>query len=179
MGTVYKNSHVYLAKDKHYYSVPYYYLRKKVKIIYTLDKVEIYYKYKQITSHDRDRTPNQYTTEVKHLPESHRYIKEINPEKLISQADEIGVNTRELIIDDFGLQPLDNQSRLSFLEIIEDRHEARSTILTSQVPVEKWHEIIGDKTVADAILDRLVYSSHRIELKGESYRKKMRKNKEE
>ncbi len=84
-----------------------------------------------------------------------------------------------LIIDDFGLQPLDNQSRLSFLEIIEDRHEARSTILTSQVPVEKWHEIIGDKTVADAILDRLVYSSHRIELKGESYRKKKRKNKEE
>lgn len=84
-----------------------------------------------------------------------------------------------LIIDDFGLQPLDNQSRLSFLEIIEDRHEVRSTILTSQVPVEKWHEIIGDKTVADAILDRLVYSSHRIELKGESYRKKKSKNIEE
>lgn len=77
-----------------------------------------------------------------------------------------------LIIDDFGLQPLDNQSRLSFLEIIEDRHESRSSIFTSQVPVEKWYEIIGDKTVADAILDRLVYSSHRIELKGESYRKK-------
>lgn len=77
-----------------------------------------------------------------------------------------------LIIDDFGLQPLDNQSRLSFLEIIKDRHESRSSIFTSQVPVEKWYEIIGDKTVADAILDRLVYSSHRIELKGESYRKK-------
>lgn len=77
-----------------------------------------------------------------------------------------------LIIDDFGLQPLDNQSRLTFLEIIEDRHENKSSIFTSQVPVEKWYEIIGDKTVADAILDRLVYSSHRIELKGESYRKK-------
>lgn len=77
-----------------------------------------------------------------------------------------------LIIDDFGLQPLDNQNRLSFLEIIEDRHENKSSIFTSQVPVEKWYEIIGDKTVADAILDRLVYSSHRIELKGESYRKR-------
>lgn len=77
-----------------------------------------------------------------------------------------------LVIDDFGLQPLDNQSRLSFLEIIEDRHEKRSTIITSQLPVEKWYEIIGEKTVADAILDRLVYSSHRIELKGESFRKR-------
>lgn len=98
MGTVYKNSHVYLSKDKHYYSVPYYYLRKKVKIIYSQNKVEIYYKYKSIAIHDRNRTPNQYTTVTDHLPESHRYIKEINPEKLISQADEIGVNTRELII---------------------------------------------------------------------------------
>ncbi len=83
-----------------------------------------------------------------------------------------------LIIDDFGLQPLDNQSRLSFLEIIEDRHENRSSIFTSQVPVEQWYEIIGDKTVADAILDRLVYSSHRIELKGESYRKRKDKKSE-
>jgi DNA replication protein DnaC len=77
-----------------------------------------------------------------------------------------------LIIDDFGLQPLDNQSRLSFLEIVEDRHEKRSTIITSQLSVEKWYEIIGEKTVADAILDRLVYSSHRMELKGESFRKR-------
>ena len=77
-----------------------------------------------------------------------------------------------LIIDDFGLQALDNQSRVSFLEIIEDRHENKSTIFTSQVPVDQWYEIIGDKTVADAILDRIVYSSHRIELKGESLRKK-------
>ena len=77
-----------------------------------------------------------------------------------------------LVIDDFGLQSLDNQSRLSFLEIIEDRHEKRSTIITSQLPVEKWYEVIGEKTIADAILDRLVYSSHRMELRGESFRKR-------
>lgn len=76
-----------------------------------------------------------------------------------------------LIIDDFGLQPLDNQSRLSLLEIIEDRYEKKSTIITSQLPVEKWYDVIGEKTIADAILDRLVYSSHRIELLGESLRK--------
>lgn len=84
-----------------------------------------------------------------------------------------------LVIDDFGLQPLDNQSRLSLLEIIEDRYEKRSTIITSQLPVDKWYEVIGEKTVADAILDRLVYSSHRIELKGESFRKKKTTQKEE
>lgn len=84
-----------------------------------------------------------------------------------------------LVIDDFGLQPLDDQSRLSFLEIIEDRHDKRSTIITSQLPVEEWYETIGEKTVADAILDRLVYSSHRVELKGESYRKKQSKSKKE
>lgn len=98
MGTVYKSSHVYLPKDKHYYSVPYYYLRKKVKIIFTQDVVEIYYNYKQIASHQRDRTPHGYTTITDHLPESHQYVKELNPEKLIKQADEIGVNTRELVI---------------------------------------------------------------------------------
>lgn len=84
-----------------------------------------------------------------------------------------------LVIDDFGLQPLDDQSRLSFLEIIEDRHDNRSTVITSQLPVEKWYETIGEKTVADAILDRLVYSSHRIELKGESFRKRRSKKNEE
>lgn len=76
-----------------------------------------------------------------------------------------------LILDDFGLQPLDNNSRMMLLEIIEDRHGRKSTIISSQLPVAKWHEIIGDSTVADAILDRMVHNAHRIELKGESLRK--------
>lgn len=76
-----------------------------------------------------------------------------------------------LILDDFGLQPLDNNARMMLLEIIEDRHGKRSTIISSQLPVSKWHQIIGDSTVADAILDRMVHTSHRIELKGESMRK--------
>jgi hypothetical protein len=79
-----------------------------------------------------------------------------------------------LILDDFGVQPLDNQSRSLLLDIIEDRHGKRSTIITSQVPVKKWHEVIGEETLADAILDRIVHQSIRIELYGESLRKKQR-----
>jgi DNA replication protein DnaC len=77
-----------------------------------------------------------------------------------------------LILDDFGIQPFDAQSRAALMEIIEDRHAKTSLIITSQLPVSKWHEVIGEKTIADAILDRIVHDAHRIELKGESMRKK-------
>lgn len=83
-----------------------------------------------------------------------------------------------LIIDDFGLQSLDSQNRMTLLEIIEDRHNKASVIMTSQLPVNKWYDIIGDKTIADAILDRLIHQAHRIELKGESMRKKRKKKTE-
>ena len=77
-----------------------------------------------------------------------------------------------LLIDDFGIQPLDAQSRSALMEIIEDRHGKSSTIISSQIPISKWHEIIGEQTIADAILDRIVHDAHRIEMKGESLRKK-------
>jgi DNA replication protein DnaC len=77
-----------------------------------------------------------------------------------------------LILDDFGIQPFDAQSRAALMEIIEDRHGKTSMIITSQLPVSKWYEVIGEKTIADAILDRIVHDAHRIELKGESMRKK-------
>ena len=77
-----------------------------------------------------------------------------------------------IILDDFGLHPFDAQSRLFLLEIMEDRHGRKSTIISSQFPVNKWHEIIGEPTIADAICDRIIHSSFRIEMKGESVRKK-------
>ncbi len=77
-----------------------------------------------------------------------------------------------IILDDFGLQPLDSQNRIALLEIIEDRNDRGSVIVTSQVPVQSWYETIGEKTIADAILDRLIHGANRIELKGESMRKK-------
>ncbi len=73
---------------------------------------------------------------------------------------------------DFALQPLDNQNRIALLEIIEDRYNLGSIMITSQVPVKGWYEIIGEKIIADAILDRLIHQSHRIELAGESMRRK-------
>lgn len=76
-----------------------------------------------------------------------------------------------LIMDDWGLSPLGVEQNRDLLEVIEDRHGLKSTIITSQLPVESWHEFIGEPTVADAILDRLVHSAYRITLKGESMRK--------
>lgn len=77
-----------------------------------------------------------------------------------------------LILDDFGIQPFDSQSRMLLMDIIEDRHGKRSTIIAGQVPVGAWYDLIGDETLADAILDRIVNEAHLIELKGESLRRK-------
>jgi len=76
-----------------------------------------------------------------------------------------------LILDDFGLKPFEAKSRSMLLDIIDDRHSKKSTIIASQLPVSQWHDIIGDPTIADAIMDRLVNGSYRISLKGESMRK--------
>ncbi|MCO6392432.1 ATP-binding protein [Aliihoeflea aestuarii] len=81
-----------------------------------------------------------------------------------------------LILDDWGLEPLDNQARHDLLEILEDRYGRRSTIITSQLPVSAWHDVIGNPTYADAILDRLVHNAHRIDLTGDSMRRKEARN---
>jgi len=78
-----------------------------------------------------------------------------------------------LILDDFGLTHLEQQHQMDLMEIIEDRHARSATIIASQLPVANWFDIIGEATIADAILDRLVHTSYRIELKGESLRRKM------
>ena len=77
-----------------------------------------------------------------------------------------------LLLDDFAMAPLKDSERRDFLEVCDDRYQRRSLILTSQMPVAHWHEQIGDPTIADGILDRLVHNAHRIEMRGESMRKK-------
>jgi hypothetical protein len=77
--------------------------------------------------------------------------------------------TQILVPDDFGFAPLTDPERRDLLEVIADRRGASSTILTSQLPIENWHEYIGDPTIADAILDRLIHNAHRINLKGASF----------
>jgi len=79
-----------------------------------------------------------------------------------------------LVFDDWALHPLDDNGRRDILEILEDRHKVRSTLVTSQLPVQNWHEAVGDQTLADAILDRLVHNAYKINLKGESMRKKLK-----
>ena len=77
-----------------------------------------------------------------------------------------------LILDDWGLEPLTAEARHDLLEILEERYGRGSTIVTSQLPVDKWHEVIGNPTYADAVLDRLVHNAQRVELAGESLRRK-------
>ena len=84
-----------------------------------------------------------------------------------------------LVIDDWGLATLTEAQRRDLLEITDDRHDLRSTLIASQIPVEKWHSVIGDPTLGDAILDRLVHNAHKIVLKGDSLRKKNKTNTEE
>jgi DNA replication protein DnaC len=80
--------------------------------------------------------------------------------------------TELLILDDFGLAPLSDAERRDLLEVLEDRYGRRATLVTSQLPFEYWHEIVGDATLADAIQDRLVHNAHCITLKGASMRKR-------
>lgn len=84
-----------------------------------------------------------------------------------------------LVLDDFAMAPLKDSERRDFLELCDDRYQRRSTILTSQVPLAHWHEQIGDPTLADSILDRLVHNAYRLELSGESMRKKRNRKPEE
>jgi DNA replication protein DnaC len=76
-----------------------------------------------------------------------------------------------VILDDFGLMPMNDELRRDLLEILDDRHNRKSTLVTSQLPIEKWHDYIGEPTLADAILDRLVHNAYRLNLNGESMRK--------
>jgi DNA replication protein DnaC len=82
--------------------------------------------------------------------------------------------THLIVIDDLGLAPLSDTERRDLLEVIEDRNGSGSTLITSQLPIENWHDHIGDPTIADAILDRLIHNAHRIQLKGDSMRKKQK-----
>ena len=80
--------------------------------------------------------------------------------------------TDVLMLDDWGLAPFSEENRRDLLEIVEDRHDRRATMITSQLPVEHWHDALGDPTLADAILDRLVHNAYKIALHGESMRKR-------
>jgi DNA replication protein DnaC len=95
-----------------------------------------------------------------------RYLRVL---KLVAQVELV-------ILDDWGLAPLTDEQRRDLLEILEDRHGRKSTIITSQLPIDHWHEWLGEATLADAIMDRLIHNAHTITLKGDSMRKRLAKN---
>jgi DNA replication protein DnaC len=80
-----------------------------------------------------------------------------------------------LILDDWGLEPLGPEQRHDMLEIVEDRYGRGATLITSQIPVDRWHDLIGEPTLADAILDRIIHNAHRLQLRGDSSRKQKTK----
>jgi len=113
-----------------------------------------------------------YTVWYRPLPKLFRDLMIARADGSLGRVLETIARTDVLVVDDFAMSPLNEQERRDFLEICDDRYNRRSTILTSQLPVGSWHPQIGDPTVADSILDRLVHNAYRIDLSGESIRKK-------
>ena len=103
----------------------------------------------------------KFFTRLKYAKAEGSYVKEL--EKIQKQ--------HVLIIDDFGLHPIDDQSKLMLLEVLEDRYAEHSTIITAQLPVDQWYDFIANSTIADAVLDRIVHNSYKIDLEGDSMRK--------
>ena len=115
-----------------------------------------------------------YTVLYLRLP---RLFEELRLAKADGRYGKLMINfakTDLLVLDDWGLTPMTDPQRRDLLELMEDRYGLKSTIITSQLPVVSWHEAIGDPTLADAILDRIVHNAHKIEMKGESMRKSQR-----
>jgi DNA replication protein DnaC len=113
-----------------------------------------------------------YTVWYRPLPKLFRELMVARADGSLGRLLETIARVDVLVVDDFAMAPLNEQERRDFLEICDDRYNRRSTILTSQLPVEKWHAQIGDPTLADSILDRVVHNAYRIDLSGESIRKK-------
>jgi DNA replication protein DnaC len=113
-----------------------------------------------------------YTVCYRPIPKLFRELMVARADGSLGRVLETLARTDVLVVDDFAMAPLNEPERRDFLEICDDRYNRRSMILTSQLPVEKWHAQMGDPTVADSILDRLVHNAYRIELSGESIRKR-------
>ena len=113
-----------------------------------------------------------YTVRYRPAPKLFRDLAEARAEGSLGRWLEALAHTDVLLVDDFAMSPLNEAERRDFLEICDDRYGRRATILTSQLPVTQWHVQIGDPTIADSTLDRLVHHAHRFELNGESMRKR-------
>ena len=117
-GTVHKNSHIYFSKDKHYYSVPYQHIGKRIKIIYSDSLVEIFYKFERLAAHQREKKKYAYTTVKEHMPSHHRFVSEWSSEKFIAWAAHIGIHCKAYIIEILDKKQHPEQSYKSCLGIL-------------------------------------------------------------
>lgn len=155
----------HVAVDRHHYSVPHRFARREVEVRSTVRTVEVYC----AVGHKacRDNRSVLYTR----LPRLIDDLALAKGDGRIAACMKALARVDLLILDDWGLEPLDGHARHHLLEILEDRYGRRATMVTSQLPVARWFDLIGDPTSADAILDRLVHNAHRVELTGESRRR--------
>jgi len=174
------NLDYHVAFNFNWYSVPYSLTGQLVDVRATPATVEIFHRGKRVASHLRSRERYQSITQNEHRPKSHQAHLEWTPSRMVNWARADGSlrnfllrlsKIDVLVIDDWAMTPLREIEARCFWEICEDRCQVRSLVLTSQMPVTKWHSQIGDSTVAEGILDRIVHRAHRIELRGESMRK--------
>ena len=184
----------HIEVEEHFYSAPHQLLREKVWVRVTARTVEVFHNGKRVAAHVRSSSNRKHTTLGEHMPSSHRRYADWTPESLRRRAGEIGPKTSALVevilrsrthpeqgfrssigilrfAKTHGPDRLSANQRRDLMEIVEERYGRGSTLITSQLTVDKWHDVIGEPTFADAILDRLVHNAYRLALDGPSMRK--------
>jgi transposase len=158
-ATVIQNGHVILGVDKHYYSVPYQYIRKKVKLLYSGSTVEIYYKYNRIATHKRNLKPYHYTTVKEHLASTHRFITEWNPQQFIDQAASVNSSVEELICRILEHKQHPEQAYKSCMGVLAFEKKVGKERLTNACKRALEHKIYNYRTIQTILekgLDKLI-----------------------
>jgi transposase len=150
-STVMQNSHVLLGKDKHYYSVPYQYIRKKVKLLYTQADVEIYFGYNRIATHLRSNRPYNYTTQQEHLASNHQFLTDWTPERFIHWASQIGNDTKEFIFNVIEHRQHPEQAYKSCMGILSFAKKVGEERLNSACKRANEYQIYNYKTIQNIL----------------------------
>ena len=153
VATVAKNNYVCLHEDKHYYSVPFDYLGKKVSVLYSQDKVDIYYRYEHIASHKRSRRPYMFTTVENHLASKHKFMSDWTPEKFLQRAQAIGVETQKYIVQILNLRQHPEQSYKTCQGILNYVHKVGNERLNAACRRADFYGDYSYKTIV-AILEK-------------------------
>ena len=150
-----KTNYVCLNEDKHYYSVPYYYIGKRVIVLYSQSQVDVYYRYDHIASHKRNRRPYMFTTVVDHLASNHKYLADWNPEKFIERATVIGDDTKKYIMRILSLRPYPEQAYKTCQGILNYASRVGNQRLNAACMRANFYEDYSYKTIITILEKRL------------------------